>query len=73
MNTLEDHWHCYLAEEVPITTPEAEVRAIRRRFMAGALAAVQCVLRGDRSTPMALQAELVAYGRTVGTGLEVAR
>ena len=71
--TLADAWDAYMQDQIPIAAPAHEVAIARRRFYAGALAAVEITLRGDHSTTSDLQTELVAYGRTIGTALELAR
>lgn len=49
----------------------ADARTLQRAYMAGALEALARLKAGEDSGE--LWRQIVAYGRTVGTGLEVAR
>ncbi len=71
--TLSDAWDAYMADQVPIDATAHDVAIARRRFYSGAMAAVEIIKSGDRSTVGSLTQELVAYGRTIGTSAELAR
>lgn len=70
---LATAWDAYMADAVPIAASASEVAIARRRFYSGAMAAIEILQHGDRTTMDSLTRELVEYGRTIGTSAERAR
>lgn len=79
--TLLDEWRSYRGEVLPRNAPAVQVRETRRAFYAGAAAWFGLMLRaadqpGDEPTEVelsrvdALNAELEAFGKAIGTPAE---
>lgn len=69
--TLLDAWDDERADYLPRLTDQVALAQLRRTYMAGALAALDLQRAG--ATRERLMAEVVAFGRAIGTAVETAR
>lgn len=69
--TLADAWDEFQADNLPGIQPAEACARARRAFMAGAAAVLGMARRPDGID--AARAEVLLYGRTVGTEVERAR
>lgn len=70
---LATAWDAYAADQGLQRMDGIAFALARRRFYSGAMAAIEILRHGDRTTMDSLTRELVEYGRTIGTSAERAR